>query len=434
MRMRFGAFIAAGCFLSSLILPEVSYAQSSALTNDSIKQMVQWKASAKEIVSVIKRNASNTKFILSAETIMNLTESGVSKKVLDAMWKASRGSSKQPPLTSIPSPPTREAAPGSTTQTPPPTQAEAATAATNENAAVTPAPTSPNTNKGVAETQPTIQTPLPIQAETAKPATASNSSGAAVQTKSTAPTTPTTQAKTTTPSLEQDVQALSTQVKSIQSALATEDSDFALVLGLGSLVVNHGVTDYQNQSNVIHATNLGRATPQLLTGVAFRSKIQNLVARYRRMDLCNAGSQRQVPPCAELWQKRPWSAFVSLKIAPGASQLINGYVIGGTFSIAPHLDALVGFALSPINEPAPGFRVTASQFVSNQQKLGQLLNFDPNAMLSGSPDAFDGFPVTDSIGKLIYPGDPLTVHYRGSMVFGVSFPIYFRSFWKSAGN
>jgi hypothetical protein len=218
------------------------------------------------------------------------------------------------------------------------------------------------------------------------------------------------------------------KMKDIKSALSTEDPDFALVLGVGSLVVNSGVTDYTNQSNVIHSSNLGRATPQLLTGVSFSSRVPTMITRFRRASLCAPG-QAEKSFCAERWQKYPWSGFVSLKFAPGSSQLLNGYVIGGSFAITHYLNALIGFALTPINEPAPGFRITASQFVTNQQNQGLDQNFNAGGLLANAPNAYDGFPVTDPTGKLIYQGDPLTVHYRGGVIFGVSFPIYFKSIW-----
>ena len=203
-------------------------------------------------------------------------------------------------------------------------------------------------------------------------------------------------------------------VKAIQDALKGEDPDFGLVLGIGSLVTGPGVTDYQNQSNVIHSSYLGRATPQLLTGVSFRTNIPN----FRKFQGGSNGA---------IWQKRPWNAFLSLKFAPGSSQTLNGFVLGGSWAFAHYLNALIGFALTPVNEPSPGFKATAAQFVIGQQKQGLDLNFDPNAMLRNAPNAFDGFPVTDSSGRLIYQGDPLTVHYRGGVVFGVSVPIYFKS-------
>jgi hypothetical protein len=171
---------------------------------------------------------------------------------------------------------------------------------------------------------------------------------------------------------------------------------------------------------VVRATNLGRATPQFLTGVAFRSRIPSIMTRYR-----DPKDPKYNNP--EIWQRNPWAGFVSIKFSPGASQTVNGYVIGGLFSVTHYLNALVGFALTPVNEPAPGFRVTASQFVAAQQAQGQDQNFDPNAMLHNKQNAFDGFPLTDPSGRLIYQGSATTVHYRGGAVFGISFPIYFKS-------
>jgi hypothetical protein len=229
------------------------------------------------------------------------------------------------------------------------------------------------------------------------------------------------------------VKASAAQVRAIKDALKEDDPDWALVIGIGSLVKGP-TTDYTNESNVVRASGLGHATPQLLTGVSFRSHVPNFIRRYRvkpedRLKCDDSASTTEKCPVA-LWQRRPWSAFVSLKFSPGSSQVLNGYVIGGSYAITRYLNALIGFALTPVNEPAPGFRIAASQFVANQQKQGQYLNFDPTKMLNNDLNAFDGFSVVDPTGKLIYQGNPLTVHYRGGVVFGVSIPIYFGSVFK----
>ena len=237
-------------------------------------------------------------------------------------------------------------------------------------------------------------------------------------------------------------------VKAIKDALSADsDLDFSLVLGVASLIVVSGSTDYSDASNVIHSNNLGKATPQFLTGVAFRSHLPNFFPRYYG---CPWNTNNPAPndttapkggtnpkkksgsACsyAEPWQKRPWNAFVSIKFSPGANQTVNGFVFGASYALTKYLNALIGYSLTPINEPAPGFRVTASQFVAAQQKTGQDLSFSPTAMLNNSPNAFDGFPVTDSTGKLIYSGNPLTVHYHGGLVLGISIPIYFSSVFK----
>ena len=214
-----------------------------------------------------------------------------------------------------------------------------------------------------------------------------------------------------------DIAAISKSVEEIKAALAKDqDPDFALVLGLGSLLVRHNVTDYLNQSNVLQSTSLGRATPQLLAGVSFRTRLPSPLARFRGAD-CGC----------ELWEQRPWSAFVSVKFSPGSSQAVNGYVIGGSFALAHHVDVLVGYSLTPINEPSPGLRAIAYQYVVERQKKNALPNFDANALAANDSQAFDGFSLTDADGKLIYNGNPLTVHYRGSTLVGVSIPVYFKT-------
>lgn len=180
---------------------------------------------------------------------------------------------------------------------------------------------------------------------------------------------------------------------------------------------------------MLHATNLGRATPQLLTGLSFRTHIPGFVKRCKSSVVKSSEIKGSEVTCEE-WVVHPWSAFASLKFSPQSSQTINGYVIGGAFAIARYVQVLVGFSLSPVNEPAPGFQQTAAQFVTTEHVSGRALAFDPAALRNNSQYAFDGLPVTDVNGKLIYQGDPLTVHYRGGVVIGVAFPIYFKNVFQ----
>lgn len=168
-----------------------------------------------------------------------------------------------------------------------------------------------------------------------------------------------------------------------------------------------------------------------------RSRIPNFFTRFgcgkRQVGrITAAGGDPTKNPCyGEIWQRNPWNAFVSLKFAPSSSNPIKGYVLGGSFSIAHYMDFLVGFALTPVSEPSPGFRVVASQFVTAEQKQGLDMSFNPTAMLNNSSNAFDGFPTNNpTTGALIYAGNPLTTHYRGGVVLGVSVPIAFSAFLK----
>ncbi len=219
-------------------------------------------------------------------------------------------------------------------------------------------------------------------------------------------------------------------IDTLTAALAKQDKaqDFELSLGIGSLI-NASASDYTDQSNTISSNNLGRASPQYLVGVSFRTPFLNF---YRT-------PKPGATPCptadkitdttdakCQFWHLHPWKGFVSLKFASGSSQAINGYVLGGSYQLAHWMDILVGFGLTPFNEASPGLKVAASQYVTAQQKLGNLLNFNPVAMLNGQRNAFDGFSLTDTSGKLIYSGTPLEVHYRGGVVLGIAIPISFK--------
>ena len=124
--------------------------------------------------------------------------------------------------------------------------------------------------------------------------------------------------------LQKSVSDQQTQINSITNALSTQkDSDFSIVMGVGSLIVGTGVTDYKNASNILEATSLGRATPQLMTGVAFRSKIPSLTRPWRATtNLCTttAATQNAVKStdqtdqtntdnskCIQTWQHHPWN-------------------------------------------------------------------------------------------------------------------------------
>jgi hypothetical protein len=380
-----------------LILLRPTQAQSHPLTNDSILQMIQWKATPQEIIGVIDRNIGNELFILSDESIKQLSDAGVTADVFDAMWKAMF---KQPVKSQ------------SSTEHPKATQGN-----THVDAGANPAATQTDTS-GTADQ--IVAANAPSEDTTQNPT--SSSTGSKIPGNAAG-------AGTDNQTVAQDIDALTKQYKAVKSALTvedTEDSGFGLVLGIGTLIVRDEDVDYQNQSNVIHSTNLGRATPQLLTGVGFRSKFPGLLRRYRELEPCKSVGQ-DPSSCGQAWQKRPWTVFVSLKFAPGASQVLNGFVFGTSYAVTRRLDILAGYALTPVNEPAPGFRTTAAQFVTNLQKQGQDLNFNANDMLTNRPNAFDGFPVTDAGGKLIYQGNPLTVHYRNGLVLGISIPLYFKS-------
>lgn len=134
--------------------------------------------------------------------------------------------------------------------------------------------------------------------------------------------------------------------------------------------------------------------------------------------------------------QHPWHAIVSLKLAPGSSDVLNGYVVGVAYRLSHNFALLSGFSLSPSMEPSSGFTNAAVQVVKNNQNLPIYQTFDPNAMAAGKNNAFDGFPLhvqgaTGPTGTQVYQGDPVVTHYRGGFIFGVTFPISLQKFLSS---
>ena len=190
---------------------------------------------------------------------------------------------------------------------------------------------------------------------------------------------------------------------------------FDLMLGIGSLIVNTNVTDYKinNQNNLnslLETTNLGRATPQLLTGAAFRLPFGNF-----------KGATRRFGP-------HPWYAFLSLKFSPQSSQTFSGYVVGGSYKLNKTFGVLAGYALTPVQEPSPGFRSAAVQVVVQNPTVPIYQRFDASALQHNSLNAYDGFPLfvqnaSGPTSKPVFDGDPTVVHYHGAFIIGVSIPI-----------
>jgi hypothetical protein len=186
---------------------------------------------------------------------------------------------------------------------------------------------------------------------------------------------------------------------------------FSIVFGLGSLITDSAGQDYKNQNDTLIATSVGRSRPELNLGAAFRIKI---------------------PTPSPASTKYPWSAFVSVRVAPGSDKTVSGYVFGASYRVSRYLDALIGFSLSPTDEPSVGFRNAAIQVVQNNPTLDVYKRFVPDDMLHNRPGAFDGFPLavqnaTGPIGQRVFPSDPFVTHYRGGLFVGVAFPFSFKA-------
>lgn len=134
----------------------------------------------------------------------------------------------------------------------------------------------------------------------------------------------------------------------------------SLVLGIGTLLVGNS-TNYKINStaNVLEGAVIGKAAPQLMAGVDFRLPIPGF----------SAGAHHS--------RADPWNAFVSLTFAPNSTQTLTGLIFGLDYRVSSHLSILGGFALTPFNEPSPGFRNAAIAAVTATP--GAYPGFTPSA-------------------------------------------------------
>ena len=196
-------------------------------------------------------------------------------------------------------------------------------------------------------------------------------------------------------------------------ASSTGVSGLNLVLGVGTLLSgNHTNYTVNSSTNVLQTSNIGAATPQLLTGVSFRLPIAGFSTK------------------THLSVRQPWDAFVSLKFAPGTTQTLNGFVFGASYRVASHLGIMAGYALSPNMEPSPGFINAAVAAV--QKNPTQYPNFNASTLAANGQNAFDGFPLlqqplpsgsSSSTNANLYAGNPLGTHYRGGLILGITIPV-----------
>lgn len=216
-----------------------------------------------------------------------------------------------------------------------------------------------------------------------------------------------------------------------------------VVLGIGSLVTGNRTNYIVNSTpNVLQGTQIGRSSPQLLAGVSFQLPFNfrggKTVAKEQNIgNPLDTTSTTRIN--ANKWHDayRPLHAFVSLKFSTGSDQNLVGYTFGITYRLQKYLDFLVGYAQTPFQEPAPGFRAAASYVVASNPNLYP--TFNAPKMNNNGAGAFDGFPlqcITGALncganppmagaaaGTLLYTGNALEQHYRGGLIIGISVPM-----------
>ena len=125
---------------------------------------------------------------------------------------------------------------------------------------------------------------------------------------------------------------------------------------------------------------------------------------------------------------RPWQTFLSIRFAPGTDQTINGFVVGGGYRLTKYFSLLIGYSVTPVDEPSPGFRVAAASVVSANPTIAPYNRYNAADLLSNKPGSFDGFPLfvygpNGITTAKLFPNPPTVTHHRSGIYFGVGIPL-----------
>ena len=196
-----------------------------------------------------------------------------------------------------------------------------------------------------------------------------------------------------------------------------DKSAFEVMTGVGASFLPVESTSYKvdTTNNALSQTNVGRKHLELLVGAGF---ILPWKSRFPGQNVTDPDYKNY----------HPYEAFLSLRFAPGSDQTFTGFVVGGGYRIHKYFSLLVGYSLTPIDEPTGGFRRAASQVVATNPTIFPYNQYNVNDLASNKPGAFDGFPLflynaTGVTTTKIFPTSPTVTHAHSGIFFGVGIPI-----------
>jgi hypothetical protein len=221
-----------------------------------------------------------------------------------------------------------------------------------------------------------------------------------------------------------------------------DQSAFEVLTGVGAVLSGAEATSYKTNNDALSSTNVGRKTPEILLGGGFilpwkwgGHQIEN---SYCPPDAPNETPTENCKAGGAYRDYRPWEAFLSIRFAPATDQTINGFVLGGGYRITKYFSVMVGYSVTPVDEPSPGFRVAAAQTVSASPAITPYNRYNASDLLRNKPGAFDGFPLflynaTGVTTTKIFSNSPTVTHHRSGIYFGVGIPLNLTALFKPSG-
>lgn len=218
---------------------------------------------------------------------------------------------------------------------------------------------------------------------------------------------------------------------------AVDSQAFHLLTGVGARIAGVESTSYKlnESSDALSATNVGRKTPEILLGGGFILPWRKGGGWIER-SYCHRTAPAEPPSDARAdcktdgayYNYRPYEVFISIRFSPATDQTLNGFVVGGGYRITKYLSFLIGYSVTPVDEPSPGFRVAAAQVVSANPTITPYDRYNAADLLKNKPGAFDGFPlfVYDANGVTttkLFLSSPTVTHHRSGIYFGLGIPV-----------
>src|ERR1700728_603832 len=205
-------------------------------------------------------------------------------------------------------------------------------------------------------------------------------------------------------------------------------------VGIASRIGGPSISNYQSTNGVLSLSNLGRATPQLLTGLGFScdtsitKSVISTPGATLEPTITPSPTADQNGYCRKPWAKH-LGAFVSVQFGSGSNQTISAYSVGASLAVYKYLRLLAGFSLTPSNEISPGFANAAAQYVTKNPLLFPGVN--PANLSAQNYGAFDGIQTTTTApaagaaptSTIYYPWSATETRYRGGLLIGVALPI-----------
>ncbi len=243
---------------------------------------------------------------------------------------------------------------------------------------------------------------------------------------------------------------------------------FEVLTGVGAVVSGLESTSYKvdTTNNALSQTNVGRKTVEILLGGGFilpwhqggKWIEKSFCPPSTSADKAKKPGDKAKPPqdnadqaqdqnkavCAEggdpdYKDYRPWETFLSIRFSPATDQTINGFVIGGGYRITKYFSLLLGYSVTPVDEPTSGFRAAASQAVAANPTISPYNRYNAANLLNNKPGAFDGFPLflynaSGVTTTKLFPTSPLVTHYHSGIYFGVGIPLNLTALFKPSGG